>query len=204
MQFINNKLIPTVLCAAAASVAIANPAQALMLTGGFDFDGFLTDLNVTDKDNFTIDFNESHDDTALIGQCTGSFADPGCTGDDTYRVDIADSLKVSGGVLTVNTNPFLSNIDTVNHGLVDFRLDDVDVFAAFNNGSAEATGFLLKGAFYNANGERTGRGVFTANAIGQDGAFAGSLEAIPTPAAVLPILTGIFGAASRKKEEQEA
>ena len=121
MKFINNKLIPAVFFAAVASVAIANPAQALLLNGKFDFNGFLTDLDVTDADNFTIDFDEEHDDTALIGECTGSFTDPACTGDDTYRVDISDSLTVSGGVLAVNTNPFLSNIDTT-IGLVDFDL----------------------------------------------------------------------------------
>lgn len=203
MTFIGNKLIPAAFFAAVASIAIANPAQALKLSGGFDFDGFLTDIAVTDEDNFTIDFNEAHDDSALIGQCSGSFETPVCTGSDTYRVNISDSLAVSGGVLTVNTNPFLSGIST-DQGFVDFRLDDVDVFSAFSNGAVDATGFLLTGAFYDDSGEFAGKGVFTANQIGEDGSFSGSLAtAVPTPAAVLPILTGLFGAASRKKQEEE-
>ncbi|NJN72994.1 MAG: PTPA-CTERM sorting domain-containing protein [Limnothrix sp. RL_2_0] len=208
MNFFANKLIPAALFATTASVAIALPSQALEISPGsaFGFAGGLVDISVTDKDNYTITFAE----TASIYNCSNDFTAE-CDGDATADVLLGfdpRTISVVNGALDPTTaDPFFSGITTTNSDPVSFVLTSIETMFAINSPFSQMVSMVLTGKFYDGSGSVVGIGSLTAQDIIMTAeTFSGSLAvtAVPTPAAVLPMLMGIFGAASKRKKEESA
>lgn len=206
INFLTNKLIPTSLLAATAVMTIAGSAQALELSNGsaFGFAGGLVELDVVDANNYSITFAE----TTSIYNCSGDFTAE-CDGDATADVMLGfdpRTLSVVNGELDPTTiDPFLSNITTTNSDPVSFILTGIETMFAMDNGQTQMAGLSLFGNFYDETGSVVGFGSLTSQDIFMVGeTFSGSLavQAVPTPAAVLPMIAGLFGAASKRKEEE--
>ncbi|AFY38330.1 hypothetical protein Lepto7376_2028 [[Leptolyngbya] sp. PCC 7376] len=200
MNFIGNKVIPATLFAATASFAISAPAQALDFSGVGQVE--ISGFEVVSDGAGGLDFVGL--ELAILGAVQ-----------DEDGVDIAAwSPYVVGGAL----NSVGSLTDVSAGALTD------DVFAfTFGDGSTlefDLTSPVSIQSLAPLEAGLLGDLIFT-DATGVSSIFAGahltsqsvgdvatsfsiSLTPVPTPAAVLPVLTGLFGVASRKKQEEEA
>ncbi|NJN72987.1 MAG: PTPA-CTERM sorting domain-containing protein [Limnothrix sp. RL_2_0] len=209
MIFSYKNLIPAAAFAAVASVAVSAPAQALSLTGSVLFDDvtvLVTEAAPSTEDgDAAFAFPLGDADQAFS---TGSFVVPnGVTPANDGAISIFGPLVISGGALSSTANPFLQDIDS-DQGALDFVLTSISSYMEDFNGGGKAYAFSMKGYFTDGLGTTfAGAGVFDGRIIvdgnGGIGKFGGTLTAVPTPAAVLPVLAGLFGAASKRKGEGE-
>ena len=201
MNFIGNKLIPATLFAAAASVAVAAPAQSMELVQFSTDEGGSELLSLVDNGggSYTLDWGHIAAD-----DCTAFFSGLGltCPGDSLDFQDVAltgdgtsFSLDLMGG-----TDALL--VDNIGGSVTDYYIESLTVeLLSPNVHVINFAGFFDPDAVPGIGGSS---GFSTGNIFSDTGVVtAGSIEVVPTPAAVLPILTGLFGAASRKKNEEE-
>ncbi len=112
-------------------------------------------------------------------------------------------LEVINGVATPLAD-FIVDINT-SAGILTFSIDSVTEYTELLVNGTKTYSMGVIGNFFGEDGSVVGSGAmnFTHSSTG---ALSGSLDVkeVPTPAAVLPIVAGLFGAASRKKQEEEA
>ncbi|OKH10831.1 PTPA-CTERM sorting domain-containing protein [[Limnothrix rosea] IAM M-220] len=188
MNFIGNKLIHAALLAATVSVVATAPAQALNLKGSLGFVGGVDITSTGDGDDFDFAFLNP----SVILRAEDDFAPAGDS------IDFTNFSIVDAGI-GGTIDPFITGIAS-SKGDVNFVLENIGSF--MNNGSTIE--FTLAGYFTDGAGNFGGTGTFSGDFDITTGTFSGGLTAVPTPAAVLPVVAGLFGAASRKKQEEEA
>lgn len=199
MNFLSKKWIPAALFAGVTSVVVTAPAQALSLKGSVIFDDVVARVS---NDIFA-----SSDGTAtfnFIGGAEQEFSFGDFDNGDTV-MGVFGPLVINAGSLISTANPFLTDIDTDSQGPVDFVLTSISSYSELVNNGTKSFEFALHGYFTNGSTVE-GNGVFDGRITvdsGGDGKFGGSLKAVPTPAAVLPVLGGLFGFASKRKREAE-
>lgn len=196
MIFSSKYLVPAAAFAAVASVAISAPAQALSLSGSIDYTG---------------------------GAVTWSGSGSGATANYDFAFDVAQfsSTYLCEGDFTCPDSISFNNFSIVNGSVVEASLIDgiatstpagnVSFFLTGADASQTATGVNLglSGYFAAVGDPQTvlGHGFFSSQlAVRQDGktTLSGNLVTdVPTPAAVLPILASLFGAASKRKRDSE-
>ena len=206
MNFIGNKLIPAALFAATASVVMAAPAHSLSLVPGSSFSFDSKDETPVDAtfDGSTLDFDFVEALNGETSGSTGSFIDGDIQFYDFSVSGITPNFFPGGGSLDNDPVTFITGIST-NLGAPDDSISFVltDVANVFVSDTSYT--FTLLGDFVGSDPTDpfAGYGSFTGQYDLLTDTWSGNLRAVPTPAAVLPILTGLFGAASRKKNEEE-
>lgn len=193
MIFSSKNLIPAAAFAAVASVAISAPAQALSLTGTMEFSGAPVTLTGSGEGalaNYNFNFGGPQDIKTQI--CSGSFL---CAPSDSINFY---NFAINNG--SVVPTKLIDGIATTEGNDISFFLTGVDTDV-----TGSGVTFGLSGYFAAALDPKTvlSSGSFTTQIKTGATTFSGNLEAVPTPAAVLPILAGLFGAASKRKRDGE-
>ncbi len=183
----------------ATSMAIANPANALTFDFSYNFESGDTLSGVLEGD---IVVEEDDDYLVTVSEITSAFFNETDLGDlEVFNFVPATDIGL-GAILLGDFEPFTPIV--TESGLI------MDLYAC------ESFVVSEEGEFISDNGCETG---FFLVAL-EGGGFVGNAEfdegfnpanwslnpagatAVPTPAAVLPILTGLFGAASKRKQDE--
>ena len=197
MNFNGNKVVPAALFAATASIVVSTPAQALDIVGDLGFSttdlGELVTLTDDMDGTWTLDFGDLTAD-----HCSGTL-DIGCATDAFGFNDIG----LVGGAGSFSLETAGTVLSTINGKDLELDTFTLDVFDGIDGGNflISLTGDFSPGG--DAFG--FGGGGFIGSIEVDGGEIGGVIaEVVPTPAAVMPVLAGLFGAASRKKQEEEA
>lgn len=201
MNFLRNNLLPSALVAATVIGIAAPEANALSLTGDISIGGNVRWTN-NSSNRHTFDFfsgtyvNPATNNTTQIGTCSGDF---NCV--DT--AGIADLSNLAVGLNDIVDITFLTGIAT-DLGDVSFILDKVTL-ALSQMGNLKKADLILEGYFANASGKVLGNGLLTTQKISNANTTYSATIAtdVPTPAAVLPVLGGLLGFASKRKQREE-
>ncbi|MGB2925557.1 MAG: PTPA-CTERM sorting domain-containing protein [Limnothrix sp.] len=196
MKFSPKNLIPAAAFAAVASVAISAPAQALSLNGSIDYMGGAVTWTGSGSGataNYDFDFGVSQFSATTM--CEGDFSCPDSITFNDFSI-VNGTASAAGSII--------DGIATTLGGGTN-----VSFFLTGVNASETATGVTLglSGFFSDGAGNVFGTGNFSSQlSVRQDGSttLSGNLITdVPTPAAVMPILAGLFGAASKRKRSEE-
>ena len=179
----------------ATSMAIANPANALTFNFSYTFESGDTLSGVLEGDIF-----EEEEDVVIVSEITSSFFNGTSLGSKEV-VNFFPETEIGLAAIFAGFEPFTP--------VVSFSGSFMDIFAC-DSFVLDEEGFPLPGDDECETG-------FASFAFEEGGFIAGEgfgeefnpeswslthATAVPTPAAVLPILTGLFGAASKRKQDE--
>ena len=175
----------------ATSMAIANPVDALTFDFSYTFESGDVLSGVLEGEIF-----EEEEDVVIVSEITSSFFNDTDLGSKEV-VNFFPETDVGLGTILLGLEPLTPIVTFSGLGMDFFACDsfsfDGPGFPNLDNSECD-TGFFAF-AF--------GEGFIGNAAFGEAfNAENWSLTPVPTPAAVLPILTGIFGAASKRKQDR--
>lgn len=195
MNFLRNQLIPAALLAGVSSFVMTVPASALDFKGvnKMTFSGvYPAPLGTYVEGTNVFDFGSNGITpggvvlTSVLGNpaWVPSILSTGNAYDVDFDADLPGHTLFS---IALNNTPG----ETLQFILNSASISDNDPFQAVFSGTMQ---LLTGGATYSVSGD------FSSDGDGKGWSF----TAVPTPAAVLPVLAGLFGAASKRKREAES
>lgn len=171
----------------ASSMAIAMPANALTFNFSYIFESGSELSGVLEGENI------SGSDDVTISAITSSFFD----GVDLGSKEVINASYVfnnfAGTPGNITTSDFLAcnNVTTFDCGTTAFAVFDGEIYYDFTNPEIP----LIKETFDPNRLSLSQLNIPTPPP---------SATNVPTPAAILPVLTGLFGAASKRKQKNES
>lgn len=197
MIFSSKYLVPAAAFAAVASVAISAPAQAFAIGEGFRFN--VDSLTITGTpDNYTFDFGSN-------GVGVGDFGFGEIAQDLGGNFVVGDSIVIKD-IVEPGQPPvadWLTSIDYAPGQQAKFDLTSISYTVVDGFLNLKFDGFLKD----SGSGSFLSLGSFTMTdlVVGAENIGTGTIKVtdVPTPAAVLPVIGGLLGMASKRKRNGE-